>query len=217
MDKAEKFGGALQQHLLTFNAAFPDFRLTVPTSVLHSLGEMDGGTRTFDGREHLIFGADVMARINPDGDAAPLFHHELFHVLHEEHFQCEPDAVWAGLWKEGLAVYISRVLNPQANHAELLLDYPHGLVADTDARIGAAWKELAGVLDVSGQRINSELFTTSVKDASLPIRRGYYLGYLIAKEAGRTRDLPALAALDCRQARALVEAAVNKLAKDSAP
>jgi hypothetical protein len=215
VDKSEKFGGALQQHLKTFNVAFPKFRLTAPTSVLHSLGEMDGGTRTLGGKEHLIFGADVIARTNPDGDPAALFHHELFHVLHQERFQCEAGAVWEGLWREGLAVYVSHVLNPKANDTELLLNHPRGMVATVRANLPAAWAELQTSLDSSEQRINQELFTTSIKDTAMPMRRGYYLGYLVAQEAAKTRDLPTLAALDCMQARELVGVTVSRLAKEA--
>jgi hypothetical protein len=213
-DKSENFGGALQLHLKTFHAAFPDFRLTVPTTILHSLDELDGGTRLFNDKQHLIFGVDKIARINPDGDATPLFHHELFHVLHQERFECEAGVVWFTLWKEGLAVYVSHVLNPKANNTELLLDYPHGMVPAVRANLRAAWSELETSLDSSERRINQELFTTAIKDTALPVRRGYYLGYLVAQDAAKTRDLPTLASLDCKQARELIGATVSRLAKE---
>lgn len=213
-DKAEKFGGAMQQHLDTYNKTFPHFRLTVPTAVLHSLHEMDGGTRELNGKLHLIFGADMLAYVNPKGDPAPLFHHELFHVMHAERFVCEEGKVWPQLWREGLATYVSHALNPGASENDLLLNFPSGMAATTRAKLPQAWRELAAVLDSSEKPVYGELFMmNSAKPGELPRRRGYYLGYLIAQEAAKTYDLQTLAALDCQQVRGLVESTVQQLSK----
>lgn len=216
MEKAEKFGGAMQQHMASFNAQFPQFRNTTPTALLHSLGEMNGGTRGLgpNGEQHLIFGADMLARIDPDGNAAPLFHHELFHVLHQQHLNCDQNAMWEGLWKEGLAVYVSDVMNPGANAKELLLDYPRGTPEATRAVLPAAWRQLEAVLDNTDREMYAELFLMAGKSTALPVRRGYYLGYLVAREAGKTRDLATLATMDCKQARTLVESTIRKLSTE---
>lgn len=213
-DKAEKFGGALQQHMATYNKTFPDFRLTVPTSVLHSLYEMDGGTRELNGKLHLIFGADMLAYVNPKGDPAPLFHHELFHVMHAERLECEEGKVWRQLWFEGLATYVSHALNPGASENDLLLTFPDGMAAKTRAQLPQAWAHLSGVLDSTDKAVYGELFmSNSGKPATLPHRRGYYLGYLIAKDAAQTYSLQELAALNCQQVRGLVETTIGKLSK----
>ena len=50
-------------------------------------------------------------------------HHELFHLYHSRAFEgC--DAVWCGLWREGLAVHVAAELNPGASDAELVLTMP---------------------------------------------------------------------------------------------
>lgn len=214
-EKAEKFGGSLQQHLATYNKAFPDFRLTVPTSVLHSLHEMDGGTRELNGKLHLIFGADMLAYVNPKGDPAPLFHHELFHVMHAERFQCGGGKVWSQLWTEGLATYVSHVLNPGATENDLVLNFPNGMPATTREKLPQAWRQLASVLDSSDSAVYGELFTMSSGAATeLPRRRGYYLGYLIAKDAGQTRDLQTLASLNCQQVRGVIESTIQKFSPE---
>jgi hypothetical protein len=46
----------------------------------------------------------------------------------------------------------------------------------------------------------------------LPPRFGYYLGYLVAAEAAKTRSLKQLAALTPDEARPVVEAALRSLA-----
>lgn len=217
LDKSEKFGASLDRHMRTFNATFPNYRNSTPITLVHSLGEMDGGPRELNGKVHLVFGADVMAAVNPDGNAAPLFHHELFHLLHRQKFACESNPVWAAVWGEGLAVYVSHVMNPDADEKELLLNVPNDMAAKTRKVLPAAWAHLQTVLDSKDGKVGQELFTMSAKDATLPVRRGYYLGYLVAKEAGKTRDLAALAEIDCKQARELVGETVRKLAKESNP
>lgn len=219
LEQTAKFGDAIRQHLATYSSHFPRFRLTVPTSLVHSLGEMNGGTRDIgpDGAQHLIFGADMIAALDPMGNPAPLFHHELFHVMHEERFSCDKGAMWSSLWKEGLAVHVSDVMNPGSNAKELLLDYPRGMPEATRAQLPAAWKQLASVLDSTDKSMYRELFMMSGKGGELPARRGYYLGYLVAREAGKTRDLSSLAALDCAESRALVEATIRKLSTEGMP
>lgn len=208
--KVEDFGNAMPRHLATFRQAFPDFQLTTNTWLVHSLHEMDGGTRDFDGRTDLIFGADMMAELHAQEDVAPLFHHELFHVYHEPRFACASEAVWKNLWEEGLAVYVSHALNPRATQAELLLDFPKGMAASTAAQLPQAWAQLEQVLENSEAAMYAELFTTSHSGSALPVRRGYYLGYLVAQQASKLQDLTTLAHLSCDQAHALVSKIVHQ-------
>lgn len=58
--KVDGFAADLPRHIATFTAIFPDYRPQVETWFLHSLGEMDGGTREFNGHHYLMFGADMM-------------------------------------------------------------------------------------------------------------------------------------------------------------
>jgi hypothetical protein len=99
-----------------------------------------------------------------------------------------------------------------------LLEYPKGMPAATRAQLPAAWAHLASVLDSTDNQLYGEMFMTSSKTGNtLPTRRGYYLGYLVAREAGKTRDLAALANLGCKETRALVEATIAKLSKEETP
>ncbi|WP_377702654.1 hypothetical protein [Pseudoduganella sp. UC29_71] len=70
LDKVDQFNAELPRHIATFNAAFPGFQPNVTTYFLHSLGEMDGGTRVLDGRNYLIFGADGMVYYHGKGNEA---------------------------------------------------------------------------------------------------------------------------------------------------
>jgi hypothetical protein len=50
------------------------------------------------------------------------------------------------------------------------------------------------------------------KGAILPPRYGYYVGYLVAQEAGKKRSLKELAQLRNEEVRPLVEASLRSLA-----
>ncbi|GIL39102.1 hypothetical protein [Roseiterribacter gracilis] len=188
--------------------------MTMPTYLIHSLGEMDGGTRNIRGRTLFVFGADVMARVH-DGfnSERPFFHHELFHVYHTPKYE-SCDAVWCSLWTEGLAVLVAKRLNPDATDAELLLTCPRPLRAAFDANR----KEAVCAIQA---RFNSEkgedyrpLFNNP-KDAAisprLPGRFAYYVGYLVAQQAEKTHSLQQLAALTPEQAKPVVKRALDSL------
>ena len=209
--KAASFAQDVAAAMPPFLAAFPDFKPDVTVYVLHSLGEMDGGTRTLDGTRYLVFGVDGMVRFHSGAREAAFFHHELFHVHHATHFgDCE--AVWCGLWQEGLAVHVANELNPGSTSSELLLDIPPGLVPDTERQLAASLEQLASVLDSTDRRRVSGLFSGGAADGTgLPARRGYYLGLLVAREVAKGRDLDALAKLSVPQAQPLVAEAVKSL------
>lgn len=213
---SSEFGAALPRYLASFKTAFPDFQLQDDVVVLHSLGEMDGGTRGFGGKLVLIFGIDGMVRYHaPGSDPAAFFHHELFHVYHHASMAaCSHDlSVWSQLWREGLAVYVAKTLDPAATDDELELDFPPGSAATFRQTAVAGMAQLETVLDAADHTHYDALFASRGADdgSGLPRRRGYYLGYLVAREAGKSRSLQQLAKLDCEQAHALVRETVHAL------
>jgi hypothetical protein len=210
--KAQQFDAELPNYTVRFKAAFPDMEPPEDIYVLHSLGEMDGGFRSIDGKVSMIFGVDAMAKFHNGDNESAFFHHELFHLYH---LQVAPDCgdagIWHNLWTEGLAVHVSKVLNPDASEKEMLLDVPEGMAAQTRAMLPEALVQLESVLDKTDPATYAGLFSRRGESGTLPKRRGYYLGYLVAQEAGRTRDIRELARLDCGQAKAIVFSAVHKL------
>jgi len=212
--KLQAFDASLTENLGSFLIAFPDFRPTIEVHLLHSLGEMDGGIRALGGKAHLIFGADVMVRSLAGARDTPFFHHELFHVHHSATFNGCGQEVWCRLWREGLAVHVADQLNAGATPQELLLAYPLDLAPRTDARIGDAWAHLNSVMTSTDREVAAGLFQMRDDGTGLPIRRGYYLGYLVAKRLGADRDLKTLASLSVEEARPLVFAAVAELAAE---
>lgn len=209
--KAQRFGAELPGYMASFQAVFPDFQPPDDIYVLHSLGEMDGGMRVIDGKPAFIFGIDRMVTVHGDGDESAFFHHELFHHYHLPRVQeCAGRGVWPALWIEGLATYVSKTMNPTANDKELLLALPDDMATRTRAVLPAALAHLESALDKDDEQTYADLFLMRGSDA-LPRRRGYYLGYLVAQEAGRHRDLRQLAAMTCAEAKAVVFSTVHTL------
>lgn len=210
--KASQFEDGLPGYIAGFKKWFPDFEPTTEIYVLNSLGEMDGGTRTINGHEYLIFGIDGMVRYHGNGNEAPFFDHELFHTYHYPAVaDCEDETVWASLWREGLATYVSKVMNPTANDTELLLTIPNNMAERTQQVLSAALAQLESVLDNKDHATYAGLFNARQDATGLPPRRGYYLGYLVAKEAAKTHDLHQLAKLNCGQVHDLVFSTVKAL------
>jgi len=209
--KVEEFAAALDANAASFSSVFPDFDDDVDIYLIHSLGQLDGGTRELDGEVFLLFGADVMTRVHDWDDETAFFLHELFHIYHDGYFsERDCEAMWCALWSEGLAVYVSAQLEPEAGYDELLLNIPAGLVADTEAQMGVALTQLRAVLDATDEDTYSALFSFGDSGA-LPPRYGYYLGYLIAAEIGRDRSLDELVRLDHAAVRPLIDAAIDQL------
>jgi hypothetical protein len=214
--KADRFDIDLPLYVASFRKTFPEYRQSVPIYFLHSLSQMDGGTRNLNGHNYLIFGADMMARIHGTNNEAAFFHHELFHTYNDAVApECPAQGAWQRLWREGLAVYVSKVMNPSASEQELLLDFPEGTVSATKANLPALLAQLGTVLDSTDSTVNESLFHMGSDQSGLPRRRGYYLGYLVASEIGKTHNLNDMAKLDCAHARELVVAAVGKLNQES--
>lgn len=207
-----QFASAIAPAYASFSRAFPDMPPIGDVYLLHSLGEMDGGTRELRGRVDFIFGADVMARVHAGfASEQPFFHHELFHRYHERFFSaCDP--VWCGLWEEGLAVYVAAQLNAGASDDELLLSSPEPIRATVDADRTLAVCIVKSRLDSTEPDDVSQLFEGQAHPDRLPPRFGYYVGYLAMQEAARDHSLQELAHMDRAQARPVIDAALTALA-----
>lgn len=214
---ARAFDPAAMRGLSKFRRAFPDFNLSAPTYLVHSLGEMDGGTRDFGNGTLLFFGADLIARIHDAKTIGPLFDHELFHVYHAASFpDCE--AIWCSLWVEGLAVYASARLNPGADDAALLLDFPQPIRPAVEPRLREAMCTLAGKLDSKRQKDIAPLFQgQAVAGSTYPPRYGYYLGFVLARQLGRGRPLAVLARMRPAEVRPLLERAIKRYGRCATP
>ena len=183
--------------------------------LVNSLGEFDGGMRELGGKGYLMFGADMMAQIYAGKSVQPFFHHELFHLYHSRTFRDCP-RVRCNLWNEGLATYVSHRMNPGATDDELLLTNPVPLRAAVEANKAEAICAVAERLESTETRANRALFSSGKLNERLPSRFGYYVGYLVAQDLGRSRSLKALAAMTADEVAPLIERSLAGMADCSA-
>lgn len=209
---SRRFASLLAPAERSFEREFGAMTGFPPIILVNSLGEFDGGMRTLPGGTHLMFGADVMARIYADKDVEPFFHHELFHLFQTRGAPEDCPAVWCNLWGEGLATYVAHRMNPDATDAELLLTLPAPLRPAVEANRREAVCAVLARLDSTEGSDNMALFSSGRLNDRLPPRFGYYVGYLVASEAGRTRSLSELARLPSSEVRPLVERSLRSLA-----
>lgn len=166
---------ALPEASARFVARFPDMAWRGTVYVLVSAGCFDGRAQRVAGRDSLLFGIDMIAWSGNDNLVA-LVHHELFHAYHAQHFRTRSTALWVSLWKEGLATYAARSLNPEATLAELLL--PPELVRAVEADRPRLLAELLRVYDRGDDRARTLFFRTDPRPEPIPPRAGYYIGLL---------------------------------------
>jgi len=211
LKKISNFESQLQNNLSSFRHVFPDFQANIQVYLLHSLGEMDGGTRTLEDKNYLIFGIDGMVQYHKSSsDESAFFHHELFHFLHRPLLgRCEE--IWCSLWREGLAVYVAKTMHPNASEDELLLTFPLDLVKNTEAKRREALNHLKSVLSSTDSDAYRGMFQSRGDSTGLPARRGYVLGLWVAQELAKTYSLQTLSQMKADQAKPLVLEAVNAL------
>jgi hypothetical protein len=206
------FPAAFEAGIQHFRKAFPGFTPSVPVYLLHSLGEMDGGMRELGGKQCMIFGADVIARMHDAHTLTPFLDHELFHVENARYFP-ECGQVWCALWAEGLATYAAKVMNPGADDRQLLLTSPKPIRAAVDANWPKAACFTRSKLDSSADEDINALLTGGRETGEFPRRFGYYVGLRAAEELGAEYSLADFAKMPPGQAKAALVRALDLLVK----
>lgn len=203
--------GELPAQLALSRREFPDFQCSTPVYFVYSAGAFDGATRQVGGQTALLFGIDVIASL---GEALPpLVVHELFHVHHARLAPDAPDLFYWAMWREGLATYVSRRLNPDLPE-EKACCMP--AVPETVAVLPKIVPEALSLLDSGKQEEYARYFLGGAQ-GDIPRRSGYYLGYLVAQDLGRSHSLRELAALSPAEVRPLLEAALRARAPRASP
>jgi hypothetical protein len=186
-----------------FRAQFPGFQPRLPVYFIHSLGRMDGGTRTLKGKDYMIFGADVIARIHDRADTGPFLDHEMFHVENGQWFK-DCDQLWCSLWQEGTATYAASVMNPGADDHKLMLDQPAPIRAAVDADWRGALCQTRADFASTDQKVYAGYFFGGERQQKFPARWGYYVGFRLVQRLGKTMSLAAIDHLDNQAARPIV-------------
>ncbi|MDB5680856.1 MAG: hypothetical protein JWO16_661 [Sphingomonas bacterium] len=217
-EKVERqFAVAYAAGIRHFRVQFPGFKPVLPVWFVHSLGRMDGGTRTLRGKTVMVFGADVIAKIHTDGTIGPFLDHELFHVENGQWFKdCEPDTtVWCSLWQEGGAVYASSVMNPGSDDHTLMLDLPKPIRLAVDAQWPLALCTLRRDLDKSDQATYASYFMGGGGEQAFPKRWGYYVGYRLMQRVAKRHTLVEIDRMDHAAARAEIDRELTAMIGDA--
>jgi hypothetical protein len=194
----------LRAAVAEFRRTFPDFALRRPVYVMCSMGAFDGAVREVNGKATLLFGPDTIAGFRPPGfNLRPFLEHELFHVHHGLLHPDAPETLGWNLWEEGLATYVSDVLNPGATHDEISVS--DDLIYRATPMIPELSRKLLAHLDDPAEGdLYGSFFLGPLDRTDVPARNGYLIGWRIAQELGRTRSLAELARLTPAQARSEV-------------
>ncbi len=210
LDTARGLSASLKEELPRyeerFRRTFPDLAYTGEVYFVASLGAFDGGTRQVKGRTALLFGVDVIAAVYGEkADLEAFFDHELFHLYHEQFPDPElEDTLARALWKEGLATYVAGTLNPETPES-LLFGLPVDLPERARATLPQLARELRTRLDSKSPEDYKTFFLGHSQRKDIPARSGYYVGYLVARERGRTPSRPELARLQGRPLRDAID------------
>jgi hypothetical protein len=221
---SDRFLADFLKYRQSFNRAFPDMKADTTVCFMPNFGVTDAGTGNLEGKSYLIFGIDtIAAQHGEDANLATLFHHELFHVYHaQQHREWQEKNRSKGeiplywlLWSEGLATYVSRVLNPEASLDQVLLSKT--LAKEADPALAQLAKDVREHLLTTSTDYMFDYLSTSPRRKEIPPRAGYYLGMLIAQELGRTRSPARLARLGGDELLSKMRAVLLKLERAGKP
>ena len=211
---SDGFPALWRDHAARFARALPDFDTATPVHLLVSFLQFDAHARLWQGRLALFIGLDGVVQFHgPGADLRVLLAHECFHLYHH---QVNPalwgptgDPLWLGIWREGLAVHASAVLNPAATLRAVLLG--EAALAEADpAVLRRIASEVLPLLEDASPTLRARFLGYGFR-GDIPARSGYFLGMLAAELFSTPRDLAVLARLPASEARALVVRALTRL------
>jgi hypothetical protein len=179
---------------------------------MFSLFRFDGKI-PHDDSKVLFLALDGLARFHGAGaNLGVLLSHELFHLYH---FQVNPLPaivddlpLYRQIWQEGLATYVSALMNPEATLADVLLD-PR-LARDGPACLAAVAGELIPVLESADDQTAGK-YLSYRRGGKTPSRMGYLIGYEIAAHLAATRSIQALSRLRGQRLLRLIRQEVQRL------
>jgi hypothetical protein len=201
-----------------FARVFPDYACSMPIYIMPSLGAFDGGTRPIRGRPALLFGVDVLAQVDGPIGLPSIVDHELFHVYHAHVLGSDTtkslddgdEAIYQGLWEEGLATYASHVLDPDVP-MHLILGSPSDLAERAHPLLPALAHRLVAAFDSVSPTTYAFFFLGPMRDSGPPARSGYYIGYLAVEDLAHQESLSGLAHLSFGQVHNRLLTTVAKL------
>ena len=108
------------------------------------------------GKPALLFGVDVMARTHDASDLEAFLQHELFHMYQPQMAKLG-DTLHEALWVEGLATYVSHVLNPHVPEP-MILGLPRDMAEKTRPALAELAREVLANFDSTSADVARPLF-----------------------------------------------------------
>jgi hypothetical protein len=209
---------ALPTCIRKFERMFPDFSPTFPVYILVSLGQLDGAGRVIDGKPSLVLGVDNITSEFSPRILTIFLDHELFHRYHYQVAGFSDDKgnrelIWRALWAEGLATYVSTLLNPPATLQDGLF-VPRDLVQKAGPILPDLAAEISRKLDEVDEHLFAKFFLYQPSTGALPSRSGYYVGARIAEMLAKQRSLFELAHMQPETVRSKIGDILAIMAKD---
>lgn len=210
---SQRLPGLWCDRLAHFRTVLPDAAPAVPATALVSFLWFDGKATLWQGRVTLFLGLDMIVLLHGDAPAA-LLDHERFHLYHHEVNASlilpGGDPLWLGIWKEGLAVYATALMNPGAPRRTALLgdDALASMTPDVLRRVASELPDRLGATDVEGRARYLQYGHRS----NIPARSGYALGLAIVEDAAAGQDLAALARIPAPEIERIVRRGLAALA-----
>jgi len=199
-----------------FTITFPDYVPISPVYFTISLFQFDAGVRVARNHTAVFFGIDGIARSDgADASLQVIIDHELFH---QYHLQIAPEltesnALWAYLWEEGLATFVSQRMNPGSTEAQVFVSPPN-LSGLASPMLPALARELLSNFDSTNREELAVFFSPVHHRPDIPIRSGYYVGYRVAEKLAVGRSLSKLAALRGPDLQSAIRRALTELSRE---
>jgi len=196
-----------------FLKTFPDMTWAGDIYVMASGYCFTGRAQTIQGRPALLFGVDGIAGLGQK-DLIPGMQHELFHRYHRQFFDFEGSSaypLWTALWAEGMAAYVSELLNPSASEIDLA-QVPLGMVRQVNDRRGQLAADFLHRFESTAGK-DATLYFNDVnsKDALVPARAGYQLGVLVIRELSKEYSIQTMAHWSHAEVKPRVRAALERI------
>lgn len=186
-----------------------------------SLLTSDGTLLPVQDRLRSFLGPDVIAYVRPnEKNHRPFVDHELFHLFHSQQnaeadgtLKADTPPLYQTLWVEGLPTFFARDLNPAAPLSEILSS--DTLEAQAAPRLAEWASQLAARLDSTDENDLKRYFWFRTEPDDVPVRVGYYVGMLVAKDVYETngRDWKKMITLAGPAMKQAVRRSLEKLSR----
>ncbi|HKQ97804.1 MAG TPA: hypothetical protein VJV75_08015, partial [Candidatus Polarisedimenticolia bacterium] len=210
----------------SFIAVYPDLDRSLPLYVGPSLFTSSGQSRDLDGKTIVFYGLDVVAVVLGDvTDHRPDIHHEMFHAYHwqrnpamaavgrDSFSKTRTSPMYNDLWTEGLALYSTRRLSPDAPLSIILSS--KDLPEKGPAVLSKVAGELRQKLDVTNLDEVGDYFFYRTRRTDLPSRSAYFVGLRLAETVAKTKSMDEMLALQGDALRRVVDDGLATLSSGS--